>query len=268
MKRKSERFILFFLILSLTYTFLILLFNGNYAHLISLIAQVIALGALHFLYVSSNEAQVKEDNSQLSFLQNLKKLIITPFILLKSIKDRNYSKEVFIVVIGNAILGVMNILSVSSKIDFEITTEQSASIKNIFIFTNTIGVALTQVGGWLFQSYLVYMLSVIVGGTGVFKDYLKLIGLAYIGFFILSIVLLVFNYWYLPDNLSSAQFTLVMKESLIHKILGKIGEFWTLTLISFGLFNLEKFSFSKCVMVSFVPSFLLLVLNEFFGAIL
>lgn len=142
------------------------------------------------------------------------------------------------------------------------------SQKNILatMLVSTLGI--TQFWGWFFQTVLIFMLSTIMGAKKRFSIYLKIMGISYFGFLVLSIFTLVLNYFFFPENVSLNDFNLLIRDSPIYLIAGKSGEFLVLAMAAAGISNYEKFSPMKSLLICCVPSMLLLLFKSLFGVLI
>jgi hypothetical protein len=167
---------------------------------------------------------------------------------------------VAIVLVGILFFGILNSQMIYNLMDASDNVIIMA--KGITFFT----LIITQVGGWFVQSCFIYMLSFILGGNKPFNNYLALVGFAYIGFFITSVLTILINAFFVPDQLNPFEFKELIEQSMLHGIIGKAGEYWSLALISAGIFFLEdSFSWIKSIFISLLPNFTLLSLKFVFS---
>ncbi len=232
--------------------------NTNQVHEISLISILFSGLIFYFLPVDPY------DDYELSVIRkpHFYEVLIKPFYVMKSISKYDLTLITASVLILNLVGGIIAMLVVSEKI--------SGNERLIEIVTNIslLSMVITQIGGWFLQACLVYMFSFIIGGDGSFNKYLMIVGIGYTGFMILSYILIGVNIIIFPNEIGLNEFNETTANSSIHMILGKAGEYYTLTLIAAGVYNLERrFSLFKCTIISVAPSFLLLLFKQLFGMI-
>lgn len=184
------------------------------------------------------------------------------FYLLNHV-DKKSGKNLVVFILGTILMmGFLNawlIIYYKTNID-----ENQKSLLSI-IFFSTLGI--TQFGGWFFQTVLIYMLAVVFGAKKTFGFYLRVVGISYIGFMLLSIVTLILNYFYIPDHVSLQEFNELIKINPVYVIVGKGGEFLALSMIGAGIANYEEFTPLKSLLIGCVPSFLLLLFSELFKSL-
>lgn len=111
------------------------------------------------------------------------------------------------------------------------------------------------------------MLAVIFGTKKQLNSYLKIVGFAYIGFLILTIFSMLVNVYFVPNNIPLEDFKRTFDQSFVHGWMGKSGEYIVLSLISLGIYNTDDFSFPQSIVVSVLPTVLLLVMKLLFNLI-
>jgi len=236
---------LFFLIYSsLTYLILLYVFGYNNFHILSIISLTFSLSLI--CIVSYFDKKNIQKNQKKYFLKLSYKLLSNHII-------------VSIIVI-NAIINVVNIIYISNIISFD-AEEQ----KSMFQILPVITVLIAQIGGWFFQSILIFILAELLGTEKKYNLYLKIIGFAYIGFFLSSTIGFSYNVIILKQNITIEELKFIVNDSPIHIILGKLGEYITLAIASFLIYINDKFSEEKSLIIVTLPSILILSVYQFFS---
>lgn len=109
------------------------------------------------------------------------------------------------------------------------------------------------------------MLSYILNGKQKFEVYLLIVGIAYIGYFTISLLTLIINYFYIPQGIDPESFGTLIQNFKIVSIIGKSGEYWVLTIVAIGIARIEKFDPIKSILISFLPNFGLLFFKELYS---
>lgn len=230
-------------------------------HLSSLIAQIVALLLVQLSYLNS---YVSLEQSKGEIELN----ILNPISAVKNVNLINF-KYPFAIVFLNVIVGVAGLFLIDQKLDYSQLKEKTGfDFGQIITTIGFLNILIAQLGGFFFQSVLIYMLAYILNCKYEFNFYLKLVGISYMGFLIASAVTVLINVFYIPSGLIATDLKILIEESLAHRILSKIGEFVVLALISFGIFYHERFSILKSPLVALLPSFLLLMFNQLFNTFL
>jgi len=212
-------------------------------------------------YLNSNvELKRSKYEFNLSYLK--------PISALKNIDQISF-KYPLVIVFLNVLIGVCGLLLIDQKLDYSQLNEKTGfDFGQIIATTGFLNILIAQLGGFFFQSILIYMLAFILNGNHDFNFYIKLVGISYIGFLIASTVTVIINVFYIPNDLIATDLNVLIEESITHRILSKIGEFFVLAIISFGIFFHEKFSVIKSLIIAILPSFLLLMFNQLINRVL
>jgi len=249
-------FVFFFLLSTLALSGCILLFNDSSMNFYSVCIQFLGmvLTGLFFRQLPNIVPQQNGTGLERKF---------SVFYLLNQ-ADGKQSKNIVFAILGTTlVLGFVNAwLIIFYKTDID---ENQRSLLST-IFFSTLGI--TQFGGWFFQAVLIYMVSVVMGGSKPFGFYLKIMGISYIGFMLLAIFTLILNYYYIPDHVSLADFNHLIKYSPVYIIVGKSGEFLVLAMMGAAISNYEKFIPVKALLIGCIPSIMLLVFNGLFDKVL
>lgn len=247
----------YFVFISIVFILLIWNFGTKEVHLISITSIILT----STLYVLADKNII---------VDKVKKLhSFSLFNLIKIYNRRGGFKFAIFIVIGSVIVGIISIHFLTKKLNLggEILPN-NIDLKKTILITNSLGVIASQLGGWFFQSILLYMIVYILDGENSFKNYLTIVGLSYISFLLSSIISLYYNYFFMPYFNSLFDFKNAMENNFFLNILGKISEYLSLTLIAFGIYITENFSLSKSLIISFLPSTFLLLLKIIFEYLL
>lgn len=160
------------------------------------------------------------------------------------------------------LFGITNVFLLTGKIYVDPDSRYIIDSVNI---ASVLSLVLTQIGGWFFQSVLTYMLAHILGSKRSFDDYLVIVGISYTGYMLLSIFTFLLNYFYVPDGISTIDFGDFIKDSVIHSVSGKAGEYWVLTLVAIGIAKTENFNPIKAILIASIPNFGLLFFKELYS---
>lgn len=250
--------VLFFFVLSVLYLVSgVLLLGVDHLNNISAGALLLA-GASFFLLFNepTKNLTTTDGDIKLSVINS----IFRPFAVARSANAKSLGRLSIIILSLNFLMGVVALFLITSKI---------SSTQSLVSTINTVGVltlVVTQLGGWFFQSCLIYMLAFILDAKAVFEKYLSVVGVGYVGFLILTCLNIGLNEIYIPENISAEEFNSLLSVSLAHGIIGKTGEYWALTVIAATIYCLEdEFTLKKSIFVTVVPSFLLISLKIAFG---
>jgi len=242
--------LIYLTITSIIYASLLYIFETalyNYASVLAL------LFGLLIVYVHH------DSQSKVSELKNSVLTVLNKYLF----KD-NISKYSLLIILTNAVVGVIGFYFISSRIDFEMANNHNnIDFRSIFLFGNSFGVLISQVGGWIFQAYLVFLFSTFLGGQGNIYHYINLVGFAYLGFLLSALVSILYNVIIFETSIikieNLAEF---FNSSYFHLISGKVGEFIVLSIICVGIMLIEKkFTFFKSFVVAIMPSLLILLFN-------
>ena len=253
----KENLFFTFLTTLLTYTLLLILFENIDLQILSSIALSLVLFVSFFLRKKlKNDFKIKHDILNLNFF----------FSYIDLWSKKNASIYSFLTVIMSAFVGIFSLYLLLGSLNLEaIQGSSGLDVKNIILTTNTISIFLVQVGGWVIQAFLIHFLAIIFDGEQNFNKYLKIIGLAYVAYLIGAIISLFYNQITASGQvLPYEDFENLMNNNIILKLVGKSAEYLALIYISYGLMKLEKFSYFRALLVSFLPSILLIVLKLIF----
>lgn len=249
-------FVIFILISGL-FTALIILFESSNIQVISSISITVVIATL---YVSGNHTM---SDSKFSFL------IFNPlFDLIDSFEKKNSSWYSLSIVVLSAIVGILSILLLVQRLNFNSLESTGIDTANLIIVTNLISIILVQVGGWILQSFMIHFLAVVFNGSKPIGSYFKIVGLSYTGFLIGAVISLFYSLFTLPTSIPIEEFNSMMNNSLVPKLIGKNAEFISLILIAYGLCKLERFTLFKSLLITLIPSVVLILLKILFIEIL
>jgi hypothetical protein len=265
--KQDYYFAIYFLLVGTIYAcFIVVDFE---MHLSSILAQSFCF-IIFLLYSSTLTQEVSEDNSdKMSGFQKASKTTLSPFALYeRSLSANHLVTKAALIVTTNALIGILGLLVLQNKIDYSNSVDSGFDIKGFVTYTGIMAILVAQIGGFFLQSILTFMVAFFFDCQKPYSSYFSIIGLAYIGFFIVSILTAFFNNFFMPSNLAYSELAEFVQASTIHKILGKIGEYFTIILIAFGIFKIEKRSPISCLFIASLPNFLLLSINLLYKLLL
>ncbi len=240
-----------FILTSLALTFLVLVSGkSDYIHIYSLIAMFLS-GVVIFLYYGKTGAMSGQTSGS-NFLQ---------------INFEKHSSTAIIITVANALICILSVLFIASKIDFE-TISQSArtDVRIFFIISNVISVLIVQFGGWFLQAVLIYLVSLSFNIDLRFKSALIITGIAYSGFLLTSIFLLLYNFFTIEAGIPLEEFKEYVFSDVFRPITAKVGEYITLMLAAILLYDaIHKFSKLKALLVIMIPSIVILFFEQIFN---
>ena len=157
----------------------------------------------------------------------------------------------FLIVLMTVIAGVTNLYVYQDQI---LQSVESLLVNRIYRLLSFTFIPFAQIGGWLYQAVLIYLLAVVLGTKLRFRDYLIFVGIAYSGFLVSTLLSLIMN-------MLVYDFQLVGSNAEIRYAIGKFGEAFTLILLAFFIYyNEEKFSLIKsCVIACFPTAIIILI---------
>ena len=156
------------------------------------------------------------------------------------------------VVILSVIISLINLYIYQEYI---LATLDGVLADRLYIMLNYTFVPIAQVGGWLYQSVLVYLLAVVFGTRIPFRSYLTFVGLAYTGFLVSTAMSLLYN-------ICCYDLQILAMNETIQYAMGKFGEAFTLILLAFFMYyNEEKFSLSLCCLIACLPTVLIILIQ-------
>jgi hypothetical protein len=237
------------------------LFGTSYLNEISVVSLAVVLGFFCLAYFSTDR-EVSEISSKVSRRSGIINLLFRPFLTLETLDFNKIIATNFLILSGLIFFGVLNLLYVTNHI--KANTQAISIINGVSIFS----LIITQIGGCFFQACMIYMLAFILRAEQSFNTYLTLVASGYVGFLIVSIITIPINFYFISSEINPEDFKALMENSFLHGALGKAGEYWSLTLISFGIYSCEQsFTISKSLLVSIFPSVGLLLFKLVFSAL-
>lgn len=190
-------------------------------------------------------------------------------VTIKSVSTEFPIYIVLIIVIGNALIGIINLDYLLELIDFtELNEASGMNIEKFSMFTGSASIIISQAGGFVIQIFLTYFLSEILDIEIRFKEVFSLLGTAYLGFLIISIIIFAYNVFFLEHFSSFSEFKDVTKNSTLYLIMGKSGEYITLCLAAFFFWKYKNISPQKSILVVYLPNVLLMLSYLIFNKIL
>lgn len=166
-------------------------------------------------------------------------------------------KTVFFIIVANALINIINIVYISDMVIFEIETQ-----KTIFRYVPIATVIIAQVGGWFFQTVLIFILAELLGASKPFSYYLKILGFSYIGFLISSTIGFLYNVFAIKKEISISELQSIIYGSMEHIILGKYGEYLTLSIAAYLIYLSDNLSEKKSLTISIIPSIIVLTVYQ------
>jgi hypothetical protein len=121
-------------------------------------------------------------------------------------------------------------------------------VRRIYQLFSYTFIPFAQVGGWLYQSLMVFFIAVILGTKLSFKKYLSFVGLSYMGFLISTLLslflnVLIIDFSFTEDNVS------------LRYAIGKFGEALAMILLVFFIFyNETRFGLVKSCLTACLPT--------------
>jgi hypothetical protein len=164
------------------------------------------------------------------------------------------------IVIATGIVNSINIYFLSQFIDFS-GLETTLDVKKFFLINGILSVLVGTIGSWLFQSVLTFLLAISLGSKSRFKIFLHFIGLAYTGFFIFSLIGLIFNFSSMESIIPIKDVDYIMLSSKERIAIAKFGEFFTLTSLSYLFLQHEKIHPIKSAIIAFIPNVIVSVVS-------
>lgn len=249
---KNEPFLIYFFIMSgLLICFMIVFDNAKYIHIYSLFSITISILISRFVSIDQSVITNKSDNIKIGFFEELS----------------NKKSIAFIIVSVNLLLCIFSLIMLSNKIDFAKATQNSGTdVKKLFLTSNIISIIIVQFGGWFLQSVLLYFTSILFDLEIGFSKILNLTGIAYVGFLLSTIILYIYNYFVFTEGVPVDEFKEIALSNIISPTVGKLGEYVTLSLVAFFIFNLKANHLNtfKTIVLTAIPSFVLLTIEQIF----
>jgi len=156
------------------------------------------------------------------------------------------------IVLFTVVISVVNLYVYQDHI---LVSFENLLVKRIYRLLSYTFIPFVQVGGWLYQSLMIYFIAVVFGTKTVFRNYLIFAGIAYLGFLISTLLSLILNI--LIFDLS-----LVEEDELLRYTIGKFGEAFTLILMAFFIYyNEEKFNLFKSCCIACLPTVIIILIQ-------
>jgi len=128
-------------------------------------------------------------------------------------------------------------------------------VRRIYQLLSYAFIPFAQIGGWLYQSLMVFFIAIIFGTEISFKKYLAFVGISYTGFLISTLISLLLNVLIID-------FSLIEENVLLRYTVGKFGEAFTLILLTFFIYyNEKKFSLFKSCCVACIPTVIIILIQ-------
>lgn len=168
-------------------------------------------------------------------------------------------KIVFFIIVANALINIVNVVYISGLVVFEIETQ-----KTIFRYIPIATVVIAQIGGWFFQAVLIFILAELLGAKKPFSLYLKILGVSYIGFLISSTIGFLYNVTTIKEGINISELQSIVYGGMEHIILGKYGEYLTLSIAAYLIYLSDDLSEKKSLAISVTPSVIVLTVYQIF----
>lgn len=175
---------------------------------------------------------------------------------------KSYRGE-FLSIIGLLLLfNYFNFYYSLGKIDYSKINElYAADFAMLFKQVSAVNIFLSQVGGLFFQTVLVFLLGMVLDTEISFGAYMKCVGLSYVGYLIAATILFLYNLFTMEQLYSLNDFNTIMTSSFFRVAIGKMGEFWSLTILSLLIFKCAngRVAIYWSIFNAFFPSVLILL---------
>jgi hypothetical protein len=156
------------------------------------------------------------------------------------------------IVLMTVIAGMANLYVYQDQI---LASVESLLVNKIYRLLSFTFIPFAQIGGWLYQGVLVYLLAVVLGAKLRFRDYLIFVGIAYSGFLVSTLISLIMNFMVYDLQL-------IESNTEMRFVIGKFGEALTLILLAFFIYyNEEKFSLIKSCVIACIPTAIIILLQ-------
>ena len=128
-------------------------------------------------------------------------------------------------------------------------------VRRIYQLLSYTFIPFAQVGGWLYQSLMVYFLAVVFGTKSSFRKYVTIVGISYAGFLLSTFLSLILNVLIID-------FSVLEENELLRFAIGKFGEALMLILLAFFIYyNEEKFSLVKSCFIACFPTVIIILIQ-------
>lgn len=243
---------------SIIYIALIVFLGTSSFQQSSLVTETILVVTCLFIgksFTYTEERKRKENNS---FLEQLK-ILVKNQIEFTRVNDPSSLnlRIVFFILMGIVCVNIVSLYIVTNSISFD-SGNLPASIKDFFVYFGSSSIVAFQLGGFILQGFLLYFLLIIINTKLPFSNYLRILGISYIGFLLGALLILVYNIAISANFNSISSFKNFYSNSYYHIIVGKISEFWTLLMLSSFIYQNEKLDFGPSVFIAFFPNIFLM----------
>jgi len=158
----------------------------------------------------------------------------------------------FLIVLMTAIAGMTNLYIYQDQI---LVSLESLLVNKIYRLLSFTFIPFAQIGGWLYQGVLVYLLAVVLGTSLRFRDYLIFVGIAYTGFLVSTLLSLIMNVFVYDLQM-------IESNTEMRFVIGKFGEAFTLILLAFFIYyNEERFSLIKSCVIACIPTAIIILVQ-------
>ncbi|SFP10933.1 hypothetical protein SAMN04515674_101376 [Pseudarcicella hirudinis] len=240
-------------------------------HLLSAIS--LTIGLVSFAIIISNEkSEYEKDFPVLESDDRIRpflKLIYNPIAFTKTFNPQaNYKAEIFAVIFLLLLFNFLNLFFTLNTVDYSsIDSNYEANVGGLIKQVYSMNILMSQVGGLFFQAVIVYTLGVFLDSRISFNEYLKCIGLSYVGFLLSGLILLIYNICTMGHFDSLDELTQTMSSSYTRIVIGKLGEYWSLGVLGLLIYNSCKGKLNAfwSIFNAFFPSIMILFSSILFN---
>lgn len=162
-----------------------------------------------------------------------------------------------VAVVGlNAAVGIVAAVVLVGRLDFSRYATATVRLENVALVGGILNVLAAQLGGWIVQSFLIFCLLVLMNGQRSVGWVLRTVGMAYIGFLMASVIMLMADAFLLPHGTDLNGLSEWVRHGPV--LIGKTAELWVFALICYGVRVGELFPLGKSLVVGITPSAILL----------
>jgi len=162
----------------------------------------------------------------------------------------NQTKYAVYIVLMTVIIGMVNLYVYQDHI---LISLEDPLVRRLYQLLSFSYIPFSQIGGWLYQSLMVFFIAVIFGTKVSFKKYLNFVGISYVGFLISTFLSLVLN-------ILIVDVSLIEENILIRYTVGKFGEALMLILLVFFIYyNEEQFGLIKSCLIACLPTVIIIL---------